>query len=480
MKKNRNVEGTGLGLSIAKSFLDLMGGFVEVKSEYGKGSTFTVFIPLIPGDESQAVKRMRQEPVVAARSDTRVLVVDDSAINLTVAQGFLLRHNINAVTARGGYESIDMLKNALAAGTPFDLVFMDHMMPDIDGVETTQKIREMIPDAGCAPDYYQKLPIIALSANAVQGTEEMFLASGMNGFVSKPIDAANLNRALAYWLPREKISLQEQVDETAADAGTDDSGGAGADADKDVQAGALIKEEAPKERSNAGAALLSSALSGITGLNTEKGLYFFAGDARGYRSALRQFCMSSGEECRRLEACLAAADWNAYSRAAHALKGGLGTIGASELSEWAQKLDAAAKPADKPTAGFMTAAMAADMAANITAVIEETPRFTAGVNGLAQALRESGALTEPRPPREKASAERFKRELAALVAACDRGEPDAVDTVVDSLRALFYDEEADRALELVFELVETMDYSEAAPLVTPLLARITAEAAAGS
>jgi HPt (histidine-containing phosphotransfer) domain-containing protein len=300
----------------------------------------------------------------------------------------------------------------------------------------------------------------------------MFLESGMNGFVSKPIDAANLNRVLAYWLPREKITLQEppSVDETAADAG----GGAAEGAED----GAPIKEEP----SNTGAALLSGALSGIGGLNTEKGLYFFAGDARGYRSALRQFCMSSGEECRRLEACLAAADWDAYSRAAHALKGGLGTIGAQELSEWAHKLEAAAKTADTaaPITGFMTDTTAAAMAANMTNFIEETPRFTAGIKGLAQALRESGALTEPRPPREKVCAERFKTELTALVAACDRGEPDAVDTAVDSLHALFYDENADRTLEPVFELVETMDYAEAAPLVTPLLARITAEAAGGA
>ncbi|MDR3336855.1 MAG: response regulator [Treponema sp.] len=181
--KNRVISGTGLGLPISKRFTDMMDGRVEVQSEYGKGSVFTVLLPLEKGDPDK-IERTALGARVIAGDGVNALVVDDNAINLKVALAYLEGHNIRSDTANSGREALQKIREK-----QYDIIFMDHMMPDMDGLETTARIRaweaEQRNEKRREPP--KGIPIIALSANAVTGTKELFLGSGMDDFLYKPI-----------------------------------------------------------------------------------------------------------------------------------------------------------------------------------------------------------------------------------------------------------------------------------------------------
>lgn len=188
---NKSIEGTGLGLAISQKLLEAMGGEISVRSEYGKGSTFTVTLP-------QGISRKEtfddEKPVSIFKSpDARVLVVDDVSINRIVATGLLSMYEMRVHTCVNGEEAV-----AAVQAEEYDLVFMDHMMPGMDGVEATVAIRNL------AGERFQKLPIIALTANAIYGAKEMFLENGFNDYLTKPINPQRLGEILEMWIPTEK------------------------------------------------------------------------------------------------------------------------------------------------------------------------------------------------------------------------------------------------------------------------------------
>jgi len=193
--KNRNVMGTGLGLSICKSFVEMMGGGIIVESEYGQGTVFTVTIPTVKGNAENIRKREvigDKEHTISA-PDAKILVTDDNEFNLKVASGLLSFMDIQAETAESGDIAIELVKQ-----TDYDIIFMDHMMPEKDGIETMKEIRQL-------GGKYEDLIIIALTANAVAGAREMFLANGFNDFISKPIDANELQEIIQRYLPPNKV-----------------------------------------------------------------------------------------------------------------------------------------------------------------------------------------------------------------------------------------------------------------------------------
>jgi signal transduction histidine kinase len=206
-RANRAIEGTGLGLSLTKKFVELMGGEISAESEYGQGSTFRVRIrqgfvteERINEETLEKLRGFRyadlkmREHEKLARPDlsyARVLVVDDFPTNLDVAASLLRKYKLLVDCVSCGRDAVDRI----AAGEPlYDTVFMDHMMPELDGLEATRLIRAL------GTSYAKNLPIIALTANAVAGNEQMFLENGFNAFLPKPFNATTLDAIVQRWV----------------------------------------------------------------------------------------------------------------------------------------------------------------------------------------------------------------------------------------------------------------------------------------
>jgi CheY-like chemotaxis protein/anti-sigma regulatory factor (Ser/Thr protein kinase) len=206
------IEGTGLGLFITKSLAELMGGSIHVESVAGKGSRFTVSLlqervgeDVIGEDVARRLEQFRHESISSRGGSDfvyekmpygRVLVVDDIEINLEVAAGMMLPYEITVDKADSGEDAIQLVKS----GEPrYDLIFMDHMMPGLDGIETVHVIRD---ELGKDSEYARTVPIIALTANAIVGNDEMFKENGFQGMLAKPIDVPKLDEVLRRWVWR--------------------------------------------------------------------------------------------------------------------------------------------------------------------------------------------------------------------------------------------------------------------------------------
>lgn len=189
--KNTTIEGTGLGLAITKSLTEMMGGRINAVSKYEEGSTFRVYLE--QEIVSMEIPEAREEIIEVDYSEfknKKVLIVDDSKINLKVAVNIMKPYNFNITTAESGYEALEK-----AETQTFDIIFMDIMMPKMNGIETLRRLKEM--------DKFD-IPVIALTADAIEGTEEKYLQAGFNGYLSKPIDRNLLSKMIHKYLGGNK------------------------------------------------------------------------------------------------------------------------------------------------------------------------------------------------------------------------------------------------------------------------------------
>ncbi len=311
MDKNRNVEGSGLGLNIVKQLVYLMEGNINVDSEYGKGSTFTVFIPQkvvdnVPiGDYEQSVRKKGRKKENAkthfTAKDAKVLVVDDNAMNLTLMKALLKRTLMEVDTASSGKECLQLTRQK-----NYDIILMDHMMPGIDGVEALHRLRAETDNKN------RDTVVIALTANAVAGSREMYLEYGFDDYFAKPIQADKLDELLVNYLPPELIHIEHTESEKAGDI-------------------PLVKTDDKQE---------------LLAINREQGLSYCMDMEELYLDVLAEYCSQMEIYLPQIEKHYSDEAWSEYAVIAHAVKSNSRTIGAEAFADIAFKHECAGKTED--------------------------------------------------------------------------------------------------------------------------------------
>jgi len=370
---NREVEGAGLGMSITKHLVSVMNGQIDVQSEPGKGTVFTVRIPqkientAVLGEEMaknlknfrnvnmSQIKHNKTQLVREYMPYGRILIVDDIETNLYVAKGLMSPYGLSIETANSGFEMIEKIKS----GAVFDIIFLDHFMPQMDGIEAAKIIREM---------GYTR-PIIALTANAIIGQAEIFLANGFDGFISKPIDIRQLNDTLNK-LVRDKYP--PDVVEAAR------------------KQAAMIKDRSAKDMSPES----DLELRGI-----------FVRDAESAHARLKAILTNS---LRRSD------DVRQYIIDVHSMKSALLNVGEKDLSAVALKLEMAGREN------------------NTKVMLDETPAFLDALHETIEKLRPGDDT--PLPEDFKNDLVLLTEKMTALIAACEEYDEAAASSVLDELK----------------------------------------------
>ena len=306
-ERNRTIEGTGLGMNITQRLLAMMNSKLDVDSVYGEGSTFSFELeqkvmnrePI--GDFQEDYKRSlshhQEYQELFTAPDARILVVDDTVMNLTVIKGLLKKTQIKIDTALNGPDCLTLvMKNK------YDIIFLDHRMPGMDGIETLNAMKKM----KSSPNI--NTPVISLTANAISGAREEYISIGFNDYLTKPINSVQLEKLILEYLPEEKIKT----------------------GDESVQS---EMETTDEFESN-----LPEWLTKIDGLNTEVGINY-CGTVEAYLDTLKVFVESIIPAAELIENYYKSEDWKNYTIKVHALKSTAKLIGAAELSEKARRLE---------------------------------------------------------------------------------------------------------------------------------------------
>lgn len=301
-KVNRDVEGTGLGMYIVKGLVEQMGGEIQVESVYGEGTKIAVWLIQEVIDE-RPIGEIRLDLLEEEKKDTRsfrttasVLVVDDNEINLKVSTAFLEKYGICADCANSGESAIEMVRQ-----NTYDIIFMDHMMPGMDGVEAMHRIKEM--ESG----KYQNIPIVALTANAISGVREQMISEGFTDYLAKPIDMETLERVLLRVLPERLIVKTSSGEEEPA-------------TDRMERMKEILKD-----------------------LDVEAGVRNCGGSQEDYLEVLEVVSRHGSKRVEKLENMIQNEDFENYTIDVHALKSTAANIGAMQLSKLAYNQEMAGK-----------------------------------------------------------------------------------------------------------------------------------------
>jgi signal transduction histidine kinase/CheY-like chemotaxis protein/HPt (histidine-containing phosphotransfer) domain-containing protein len=401
---NRDIEGTGLGLSITRNLAKMMDGTIKAESIYGEGSIFTAVIKQKILDYRPCGKetvedlacfrfgdgiRKKSRRRHLSMENVRILVVDDVNFNLEVIGGLLRPYGLAMDGVNSGQEALDLIQKE----TPrYDVVFMDQMMPGMDGIETTRRIRKL------DSEYARTVPIVAITANVMAGNMDEFYSGGINDFLSKPVEVERLDAILEKWIPKEKQKIHTSRRRARASAAVREKNGAaqnrGGHADDRV-------------------GRIEGELSAIPGLDIETGKAYTGGNVNGYLEVLASYCRNVNDTVTRIRESLEQENYSLYTTLVHAMKGASRTIGAAKPGDDAAELEDAGRRED------------------ISLMREKTEKLLSDLESLCRSIRdalETGGA--------KAEAGTGTAEFGDLKAALVRDDYQAVNLELKRLRGL--------------------------------------------
>lgn len=319
--KSKNIEGTGLGMNITKNLLDLMESELRVESRYGEGSIFKFSVrqevidwqPI--GNIEESFSKMREAEEKYKESfrapNAKLLVVDDSSVNLMIVEGLLKQTQIQLTLVESGEAAIEESKKK-----KFDLLLIDHMMPGMDGIETLHHMRDD------SDSLNKESPMVALTANAISGAKQMYLKEGFNDYLSKPIEPEKLEKAIMGYLPKELIEIGNFESEAVEDLSED----------------APFEPDTPQDD-------FVQKLSTVEGVFTDKGLEY-SGSLDLYKKVVTEFADTGAARADTIEGFFEQEDYRNYTIQVHALKSAARIIGATALSQLAAALEDAGNQED--------------------------------------------------------------------------------------------------------------------------------------
>ena len=341
LQKNRTVEGTGLGLSITIKLVKMMNGELKVSSVYGKGSTFSIVLPQkVEQYEAIGDFRARAEAFMQQQKnyheafiapDAEILVVDDSDMNLFVVENLLKKTKIQITRSMSGKDCLQKMTE-----NHYDVIFLDHMMPEMDGIETLERSKNL------ANSKNLDTPIIALTANAISGVREMFLSKGFTDYLSKPVDSKALERMLQKYLPEDKVISTDDEDNEELGIRNEEL----REEDQDLEMDNVDSNDSPEE-------IIETSETVKEADNTEEseaveqnidmdlGLQYCGGMEDMYKEFVKMFCDRKEETQKKLQDALETENWQNYTTFIHALKSGSLSVGGKILSEQAKALEMA-------------------------------------------------------------------------------------------------------------------------------------------
>ncbi|MCR4891967.1 MAG: response regulator [Lachnospiraceae bacterium] len=406
-KRNRNIEGTGLGMNITQSLLEMMDSRLEVSSVYGEGSVFSFRIEqqIISweklGDYEGAyratlLKKKKYQAKFSA-PNAHILMVDDNPMNLMVFKSLLKKTEIQIDMAESGDQGL-----SFSSERKYDIIFLDHMMPEKDGIETLQELRARKNDPNL------DTPIICLTANAISGAREKYISAGFDDYLTKPIDSQKLEEMIMHYLPKEKI-LEQKAEDKA-------------------------EKESPQEIPDILKPLLDQEwidLSlGIENCNT----------IDDYMPLLKFFYTSLDNKADELDSLYGAEDWENYTIKIHSLKSSARLIGAADFGEQAQLLENAGKDG------------------NIDYIKEKHSHFLTEYRSFKESLAEVFAGDAEDDGLPEADPEMVERALEQIRIGAEEMDIDTLDQVFSEMKSYSIPESKKELWDKVREASDRYDY----------------------
>ena len=433
MERNHRIEGTGIGLTITERLVRSMGGSITLESEYGVGTTFYVSMRQKVEDFNSVIDTESTDDfVVISHSnilkgfvsgkkkiakfiapDAKVLVVDDNEANLKVAKGLMGQYKLSVRTCTSGKAALDILETDKS----FDILFIDHMMPEMDGVELTKILRSS------NDDYLKYVPIIALTANAIKGVSEMFLANGFTEYLSKPIDTERLGEVLNKWIPENKKEEAMEEEESVAD-----------------------KNQAVDDNEEN----LLNMLRQIENVDYDKAMTLCGKSEDILLSVIEVYVKSYSQIKERIDSTYAKEDLKNYAIEVHGVKSSSRSIGNDVLGEMAYRLEIEAKDG------------------NIAYVKENHSEFVTKYEQFVGKLKE---IVDKLKTEEKIEKVKFsKEEMLSMINECislyDEFETTKAEEVLKKLQCAECDENIMNLINDAIDSAELFDFDEVTKILT--------------